>query len=67
MGTIEERVAVLEEQSKTMKENIEILLTQNTQILQVLSKQRGFIGGIITAVSAVWAIVLAALAYFRHG
>jgi len=60
-----ERLAVLEQQMA----HVTAQLTANSAVLgeikQQMARQKGFIGGIIFLVSAVWAAAGVALAYFR--
>lgn len=76
MSDSNERLAVLEtkmEQYETDIKEIKKLITTNTkanttrweEISQFMSKQKGFIGGIVLVVSSVWAVALAGLQYFK--
>lgn len=48
-----ERVAVLEEKVEKIEENQELMLTKQQEILDSLTKYKGFIGGIAFVASCV--------------
>lgn len=61
----EERLAVLEERANTQEELLKDISKTVTEMNTTLSKQKGFIGGVILTVSALWAVGLAVFSYFK--
>lgn len=58
-----ERVAILETEISAVVAKLESNSAVLVQIDQKLSRQKGFIGGVIFVVSALWALALAALKF----
>lgn len=65
MSSIEERVATLEEKAENQEKLLTSIDATLTSISNNLAKQKGFIGGVIFAVSAIWVAAIAALSYFK--
>lgn len=61
----EERLAVLEERANTQEELLKTINTNVDTIKGQLASQKGFFGGIVFAVSAIWVVGLAAFSYFK--
>jgi hypothetical protein len=61
----EERLAVLEERMDTQEDLLTRIEKSVTGISATLAKQKGFFGGIVFAVSAIWIVGLAVFSYFK--
>lgn len=64
--THRERIAVLEERQAGIDQKLEKMSVSLTHIESTLSKQRGFIAGVVFVISALWALV-AAVFKFKMG
>lgn len=52
------------ERLERVEQKVDALTEQFSLHREQFSRYRGFVGGVIFTVSAVWAIVLAAISYF---
>lgn len=59
--SIEERIARLEEKAAQNEKLLEDIDTKLTALSEQFLKHKGFMGGIIFTVSALWAVILVAL------
>lgn len=55
---LEERVAILETKLETAVEKLDSIEANTADIKDTLSKQRGFIAGILAVLTPIWAVVL---------
>lgn len=61
--TAAERLAVLEQQVSQVTAQLAANSTVLSDIQRQMSRQKGFIGGIVFVVSAVWALAIAAMKF----
>lgn len=66
MTELHERVAVLETQQRALEKNQQEILKKLDDIQGTLKKYRGFIGGIVFVINALWIVATGIFAFFNR-
>ena len=56
--TVTERIATLEAKQAQIHEDVRVIKTSVGNMEEAMSRQKGFIGGVIFVVSCIWAAII---------